>query len=757
MKNVKSVEKFTIIIKKTFKSYRDVQKASRNYKKAMNFALKTYKFEEQKKLKNLRQNDSKLFWKSIKKRNKIEKQPINELYNHFKNINESTVTFENIASPHIPNFNDSLILNDKITKDKIMQAIRKLKNGKSPGIDQITNEYIKTSVHIFLPVYEDLFNTILDTGIFPSQWSIGIISPIYKGKGSNEDPSNFRPISLLSCLGKVFTSILNSRLTSFLDENSILNENQAGFREGYSTIDHILTLHLLLEYMKFNKNTMFCCFMDLSKAYDKINRIKLFQKLELFDIKGKFFNVVLSMYSQTKSLLKCNGLYTNSFNCNIGIRQGENLSSLLFSIFLNDLESYLNENDCDYIFVRDHTHMHVFFKLFILLYADDTVLLATSISKFRKIMKEYENYCALWNVEINFSKSKIMIFGTQRKNVQFHMNNIELEIVKEYHYLGITFTKNRRLIQTIKENTAKGKRAMFAIITRAKNEGLTISCQIHLFKTIVLPILLYGCEVWGFEDVGILEKVQIYFCRHILKLNKTTQKNILLYETGLIPINILVKCRVVKNWVKIMTGKTTKYVRKMVECLLVYYLNTEHKSNWIHFIDKTLTENGMRNFFLNPYSYRHDEFTLRLEDQFHQEVNNQLNNSNRTLFYRAIKAKFGFEEILDEIKPPLVYYLMKFKVGNHKLPVETGRWDQTPHNERYCHHCIEDIGDEFHYVFLCPLFSQLRKKYIHPYFYNRPNMYKAALLFQRKNRKDITRLCMFIKIIVDYFNEGYRY
>ena len=167
-----------------------------------------------------------------------------------------------------------------------------------------------------------------------------------------------------------------------------------------------------------------------------------------------------------------------------------------------------------------------------------------------------------------------MIFGKQRKNVQFSANNIELEIVKNYHYLGITFTKNKRMIQTIKENTAKGKRAMYAIITRAKTEGLSISCQIHLFKTIVLPILLYGCEIWGYEDLGILEKVQIDFCRHnILKLNKATQKNILLYDTGLLPIQILVTSRMVKNWVKIMTGKTTKYVRKVVECLHNYYVS----------------------------------------------------------------------------------------------------------------------------------------------------------------------------------------
>ena len=704
-------------------------------------------------MKKLRQKDSKLFWKSIKKKtNKTEKQPINELYNYFKNFNENTGTnIENIATPHVPTSEDSTTLNDKITKTEILQAVRKLKNEKSPGIDFVINEYIKTSIDTFLPVYESLFNLILDTGIFPSKWSIGIISPIYKGKGSNKDPSNFRPISLLSCLGKVFTSILNNRLTTFLDEHNILNENQAGFREGYATTDHILTLHLLLEYMNFNKSTLYCCFMDLSKAYDKINKINLFQKLELFNVKGKFFNVVLSMYSQTKSLVRCNGLYTNSFNCNIGIRQGENLSSMLFSIFLNDLENFLSQNGCDYISVKDHTHMQEFLKLFVLLYADDTVLLASNIRKFRQILKEYENYCALWNIEINFNKSKVMIFGNQRKNIHFTMNNIELEIVKNYHYLGITFTKNKRMIQTIKENTIKGKRAMFAIITRTKTEGLSISCQIHLFKTIVLPILLYGCEIWGYEDLGILEKVQIDFCRYILKLNKATQKNILLYETGLLPIRILVTSRIVKYWVKIMTGKTTKYVRKVTECLHNYYLNTEHKSNWIHFVNKTLSENGMHNVFINPYLYNHKEFSLRLEDQFHQEVNDKFHNSNRTLFYRAIKEKFGYKEIFDEIDPPLLYYLLKFKAGNHKLPVETGRWDQTPYYERCCSYCTTDVGDEFHYVFLCPLFLQYRKKYIHPYFYTRPNMYKAAILFQSENPKVITKLCLFIKIIINFF------
>ena len=85
----------------------------------------------------------------------------------------------------------------------------------------------------------------------------------------------------------------------------------------------------------------------------------------------------------------------------------------------------------------------------------------------------------------------------------------------------------------------------------------------------------------------------------------------------------------------------------------------------------------MKPYFMNPYLSNYNKFSLSLEDQFHQEVNSQFNNSNRTLFYRAIKEHFGYKEMFDEIEPPLLYYLLKFKVGNHKLPVETGRWDLT--------------------------------------------------------------------------------
>ena len=188
-------------------------------------------------------------------------------------------------------------LNWKITQGEILRAIRSLNNGKAPGCDHILSEYIKSTSHIFLPLYETFFSIILDTGYFPERWSIGCIHPIYKNIGDRTNPQNYRPITVLSCLGKLFTSILNIRLNQYLEENLILLENQAGFRKQYSTLDHIFTLHALNEIMKSREQKLFCCFVDFSSAFDSIRRAGLWQKFLQNGVDGKVFKVIYNMYN----------------------------------------------------------------------------------------------------------------------------------------------------------------------------------------------------------------------------------------------------------------------------------------------------------------------------------------------------------------------------------------------------------------------------------------------------------------------------
>ena len=116
-------------------------------------------------------------------------------------------------------------------------------------IYNVYNEYIKSSCDIMLPIYHKLFNKIFDSGCYPSDWLSGEIIQLYKNKGDDTNPKNYRPITLLSCIGKLFTSILSDRLNKYSEEVNLILENQAGFRKkkNHGTVDHIFSLHTIIE------------------------------------------------------------------------------------------------------------------------------------------------------------------------------------------------------------------------------------------------------------------------------------------------------------------------------------------------------------------------------------------------------------------------------------------------------------------------------------------------------------------------------
>jgi hypothetical protein len=123
---------------------------------------------------------------------------------------------------------------------------------------------------------EKLFNLIFQSGVIPDSWLNGNMKPIYKNKGYKTDPQNCRPITVLSCLGKVFTSILSERLTQYSDKFLVLCENQSGFRKG-----NLFILHSLFNILKNKKKKLYCAFVDFAKAFDTIWRDGLWHKLLL--------------------------------------------------------------------------------------------------------------------------------------------------------------------------------------------------------------------------------------------------------------------------------------------------------------------------------------------------------------------------------------------------------------------------------------------------------------------------------------------
>lgn len=223
-------------------------------------------------------------------------------------------------------------MNCKITATEIEGVVRKLPDNKASGLDFIANEYIKNTLFVMLPVYIKLFNIIFDTGIVPGAWTTGTIHPIYKNKGDPKDPSNYRPISLLSGCSKVFTSIINNRLTSYSDEIKLISETQCGFRKLHSTVDNIFILNSFIELYLYKKKKLFCTFVDFSKAFDKVNRSSLWSKILKNNIHGKCFNIIKNMYQNIKSCVSKEGIDSDFFACKLGVRQGDHTPSFLQSL-----------------------------------------------------------------------------------------------------------------------------------------------------------------------------------------------------------------------------------------------------------------------------------------------------------------------------------------------------------------------------------------------------------------------------------------
>ena len=547
------------------------------------------------KLQNLKTKDPKQYWKILhnSKRENIE-VPLNLFKDHFEKLAvELGLSDDNDMPPVADSIGnlDTSALNQHFSETEIRDFVKNLKNSKASGIDGILNEYIKYSLDIMLPLYLKLFNRILDTGELPEDWLTGLIIPIYKNKGSRDDANNYRGITLLSCLGKLFTSILNHRLTEFCEENLILQEIQAGFRKGYSTLDHVFVVKNLIDLYKLKKRKLFCCFVDYTKAFDTIWREALWHKLINYGIQGKILNVIKSLYAQVKSCVFLNGNRSDFFISARGVRQGENLSPLLFSLFVNDIEKEFTKLGCSHIKIDDNWDN--FIKLLILMYADDTIILADSEVNLQLALNALKSYCETWKLEINCSKTKITIFSRSKinhDNFDFKYGNQTIETVDSYKYLGVILNYNGSFRLALDNLRSQASRAMFSLISKTRRLGLSIETQLDLFDKTILPIMLYGCEIWGFTDVSILEKLHLKYLKMILGVHTKTCNSMVYGELGRLPLDIVIKKRAIGFWARILVGKETKLTRLVYNQFRYMYVNNYLKSEWWEFINNTLDE-----------------------------------------------------------------------------------------------------------------------------------------------------------------------
>lgn len=722
----------------------------------MNKFISKQNKQNEKKLRHLQSKNPKDYWKfinSLKRKTSLTTPTLEEFHDHFKLLNSSNEDDFEIPNSDSNAYNE--ILNCRITKDEILFCIKKLNNGKASGLDFVLNEHIKSSSHIFLPLYETFFNIILDTGFFPEQWSTGCIHPIYKNKGDRSNVQNYRPITILSCLGKLFTSVLNVRLNEYLEESMLLSENQAGFRKNYSTTDHIFSLYALIEFFKAKKQKLFCGFVDFSSAFDSVWRVGLWSKLLKSNVNGKVFNVIFNMYQDIKSCVSSLGEQSAFFNSYSGVRQGENLSPVMFSLFLNDLEDFLMSNtDVGVTIDYDDTEVSIFMKIIVLLYADDTIILANCEKDLQYSFDRFNSYCQQWKLKVNANKTKVVIFGAKKtSHFNFKIGHQTIEITDRYKYLGVYFSQSRSFLNARKHIVEQSKKAMYLLFCRINNLNLPIDLQLKLFAHTVLPILTYACEIWGFENIDLLEKVHNEFLRKITKCRKSTPLSMLYAELGRYPLEIIVKSRIIGFWNRLILAKRSK-----IAYLLYLVLKTNNNSSykWISNVNKILNDIGRNDLWINQNAIVSCSLKFQVKqtlfDQFLQNWRSSLNNSSKGKNYNIFKDNIEIESYFRVLPKNLYLNMVRFRTANHKMPIETGRWNNVDVDDRKCNLCDKNIiGDEFHYLLECPFFKRERQIYIHNRYYNRPNILKYKDLLSSQDESCLTNLSKFMGRIIKQF------
>ena len=323
-----------------------------------------------------------------------------------------------------------------------------------------------------IPTITKLFNLILSTGKIPEGWSIGLIKPIFKQKGSANDPNNYRGITIISCFAKLFTSALNERLVKYFNDCSTIGPEQAGFRAGFSAMDHVFVLHSIIDFFLAKGKRLYCLFVDYEKAFDYVDRVFLWQKLINANVNGRILRVIQNIYDKAKACVTVGEEFSEHFECSRGIRQGINLSPLLFAIYLNDLQRFLSRRveglSSLALEAPDRQTVSTLLKMFILLYADDTVICSETPEGLQRSVDELSAYCRRWALRINVSKTKAIVFsrGKVRKLPKLVCNNTDIEFVYGFNYLGVWFNYNNKFAIAQKQQYNKASRAMFSLIKK---------------------------------------------------------------------------------------------------------------------------------------------------------------------------------------------------------------------------------------------------------------------------------------------------
>lgn len=430
----------------------------------------------------------------------------------------------------IENNNDPI--NYRLTYKELNNVIQELKDNKSPGPDNITAELIKHLPNNAKKHLLAIYNHIWTKNVFPEQWRKVIIIPLLKPNKNKSNPTNYRPIALSNVICKLLEKIVNKRLIWFFETRHILNNAQSGFRNGRSTIDHLVTLTNEIQTAFARKQHLIAVFFDLQKAFEKTWRRHILNTMIEQNLNGNVLHFVQNFLSDRTFRVKHDGYMSEELEQENGFPQGSVISPTLFLLAINNLTSQIGN------------------QIRIILFADDVVIFSRGkdISTIQENLQTSINKIMNWTQERGFcfspTKTEAIHFCKYRKNdddPQLQIGEDEIQFVETKKFLGVYFDRRMTWKQHIEKLKADCQQKMNILKAVANQHwGAQKEILLSLYRTLIRSKIDYGAIVYGTATPSTLKKIDVIHntcLRMAIGAHRTSPIKSILSEAGEQPLS----------------------------------------------------------------------------------------------------------------------------------------------------------------------------------------------------------------------------